>query len=93
MIFRFDIPAPKFSPPGLISRAVGFARSVTSGRASDETIAVRRRECEACPELVREADELYCGACRCPRTRWSELSRKLEFAYLRCPLGRPGFDQ
>ena len=73
------------------SAVTSFLGAVFSGEAPPEVVAVRRAQCDACPRKIVEARGEFCGACRCPRSRLAELSRKLRFARLRCPLRRPGF--
>lgn len=79
------------SHAGPVARVADFARAVTSGRASDDVIAARNAQCDACDKLVRVDEKRYCGACGCGRTPWAELSTKLAFAHVKCPLGKPGF--
>lgn len=81
-------PIPR---PSLVEKVTSLARSVASGRASDEVVAERNRQCNACEKLVRDGEKRYCGACGCPRTPMSELSWKLTRAHLVCPRKRPGF--
>lgn len=91
----------------LTRRAVAFVGALLSGRASPETVAMRRKSCfgsagasdgapaEPCPRLRRGADGYhYCGACGCgenPLARLDGLTPKIALRRVVCPLGRPGF--
>lgn len=77
----------------IVGKAKSFVKAVTSGRATDEAIAERSAQCNACDKLVRVDDKRYCGACGCGRTRFAELATKLAFANVTCPLGKPGFTE
>lgn len=86
---------------GMAEMATSFLRSMLSGTAADEVIEARRKSCfEPCPAL--DKDRLYevngekrrgdfCGACGCGYGERAELKIKLTYAYLKCPLARPGF--
>lgn len=64
-------------------------------------LETRKKSCfgrvssEACPMLKKHTDGFhYCGACGCgvrEDTRLDGNPSKLEYPYLQCPLGKPGF--
>lgn len=89
----YRCPAGKFAVVyrGVAAKAVSLVRAVTSGEAVAEVVAARRASCDGCEHLVADGEARYCGACGCGRTPLSELSRKLRFAHVECPLKRPGF--
>jgi hypothetical protein len=83
---------------GFVAKAASFVRSVTSGAASPETVALRRRSCfgqpgvaAPCEKLVTRDTGRFCAACGCGEWRLAELESKLTWARLDCPLRRPGF--
>ena len=73
---------------GLASKGAELARTVASGRATDEVVADRMAICEACEFLRRERGGIYCGACGCPEWGPAELNQKLRFAGTKCPKGK-----
>lgn len=84
--------------------AVNWGKSKASrvlGSVPLKVLEVRRQSCfgknasGACPMMKKHTDGFhYCGACGCgvrEDTRLDGDPSKLEFPYLQCPLGRPGF--
>ena len=67
-----------------------FLKTVFSGDAPADVVSARRSHCDACPSKVVQGDAAYCGACACPKNALSELTTKLRFRGLRCPLGKFG---
>lgn len=75
-----------------LRKAYSYTRSVTSGQADQETIALRASHCFApCKDLLRTPQGNYCGACNCGIRPEAELSNKLRYAYVNCPRNKPGF--
>lgn len=76
----------------ILKQAYSYLRSVTSGKAAPEVVAQRVASCYApCPELLRTRQGDFCRACGCGMRPEAELHTKLNYAYLECPLQRPGF--
>lgn len=81
----------------ILTKVISAAKSITSGKASEETVARRRLSCfgnetsPPCTALKIIEGSNFCHACSCPSWRLSELTTKLTFAHLDCPLKRPGF--
>ncbi len=63
-----------------------------SPRVSDFDFEIRQGICNNCDKLTREEDGTrWCGACGCPKWKYSELTIKNEYAGHNCPLGKhPG---
>ena len=62
-----------------------------SPRVDDATFRAREGVCDGCEKLQRSNGARYCGACGCPKWRFSELSRKNRRLGHNCPLGKhPG---
>jgi len=77
---------------GFIKQAYTYLRSVTSGQAAPEVVAHRVKACYApCSELQRTKKGDFCRACGCGMKPEAELHTKLNYAYLECPLKKPGF--
>lgn len=76
----------------IFGKAYSYLKSISSGKASPEVIAQRAQSCYApCSELLRTKNGDFCRACGCGMRPEAELHRKLGYAYLECPLKRPGF--
>lgn len=77
---------------GIFKQALSYVKSITSGQASEETIRQRAASCYApCSELLRTRKGDFCRACGCGMRPEAELHNKLKYAYLECPLRKPGF--
>jgi len=84
--------------PNLKNMPASFVKTTTSGRASDEVIAVRKRSCfgtettAPCPALRVSPRGSFCSECKCPQLPMARLDGwKITRAYLECPRGKPGF--
>lgn len=74
-----------------IDKAKSFASAITGGRCSDADFTERLTGwCRTCDLRIVEDDKEYCGGCGCPNWRMSELSTKLRFAEIECPIGKFG---
>ncbi len=94
MVPRLTIPVPAGSESPrpvrqktVAARAKAFLGAMTGGKVSEEVYAERLRICESnvCQHLRRVGEDMYCGACGCPRWRLAELKSKLWRANLECP--------
>lgn len=75
-------------------KAGSFALSLLSSmvtKVDKDTLLLRRLSCETCPARETDGEHSYCGVCGCGKKKMARLDRKLEYPYLRCPLGKPGF--
>ncbi len=92
---RLEDTIARFARRGIrgVEAITNATKSFTSGVATPDVVEARKAQCFApCPRLVTSPDgKHYCGVCLCPKTRFSELEKKLTYAYLVCPLRRPGF--
>lgn len=87
------------SAKATMTKVIDAVQSITSGRATDQTIARRKLSCfgdpEPCKMLKVEGGRKFCGACGCGKWLLADLdggpSPKLQNHYLNCPLRRPGF--
>lgn len=70
----------------IASMAFGCADALTGGRCPPEVTEARLAICRVCEKLKTDDNKMYCGACGCPKWKLSELSTKLTFARLNCPL-------
>lgn len=89
------------------TQAQAFAKSMISGfggKTVELTVKGRRavscfgKELDGtvvgspCPALTHAASGVYCGECGCSEKEITRLDgHKLDFPYLECPRGRPGF--
>lgn len=81
---------PKAKAPGIFAKALAFIETVTGPLTDDATFAKRHQLCSVCPKVRRSEGNLYCGGCGCSRWKLAELTTKLRFQNLRCPLGNWG---
>jgi ribosomal protein L37E len=86
--------APRHAPQDKAQRVAfmhklkSFVSAVTGPKASDATFEQRVAECRRCEHKRDRGEKEYCGACGCPAWKLAELSTKLRFANLECPLGK-----
>lgn len=73
----------------LLVRARAFLRAIWSFlRKGDAPLALhdaRMAACLACPHLDLTPTGLFCGACGCPRSPFSDLRTKWRLRDLACP--------
>jgi len=83
-------PEPGVQGQSFWHKAREFLKVVSGPKVEDEVFAARMATCSECPAVKRVDERLYCGACGCTNWRLAELTRKLRYARLKCPLGRFG---
>lgn len=74
---------------GILEKFVGLWTAVTGPRCTDDQFESRLSICRVCEFRRVDGEKEYCGACGCPQWRLSELSTKLRFSNLSCPLTPP----
>jgi hypothetical protein len=74
---------------GIVEKAGKFFKALTGGKTTEEEFKQRHATClrNRCGFLKQEGDKVYCGACGCPKWKLAELSTKLWFKELECPVG------
>ena len=80
----------------MLNLLISFFRSMVSGEATPEVVALRAKQCFApCSEKVKQTINGqpgdFCRSCGCGVRPEAELHRKIRYAYLECPLKKPGF--
>jgi hypothetical protein len=81
--------------PSLWWRVRSFLGALAGPRVDSDEYRLRMLACQACRDVdvrhKRYGDILYCGACGCPRWRYSRLTKRNRMRLAICPKGRhPG---
>jgi len=71
-------------------QAVEMGYTVTGPKVDDAEFQRRWDICMACEKRREHEGKFYCGACGCPKWGPAELTRKLRWQRLRCPLKKFG---
>lgn len=79
-----DAPSPHVGPSAIAE----LWRTISGPTVCLEVLQAREAHCQECPQRREVGDKSYCGACGCPSWSLAELSTKLGYARLACPLGR-----
>lgn len=90
MVGQYVEPIQEIPKKSWISKVASLWDAVTGPSCSDSVFDARIRTCRGCEFMRRDGDKEYCGSCGCPNWRLSELSTKLRFANLSCPVGKFG---
>lgn len=70
----------------IFQKAISAAVALTSKEVTSEVYAKRMETCNGCEKLDRIGDKIFCGACGCGRTQFSELKHKNKFSKTQCRL-------
>jgi len=81
---------PGIKAPGIHRKIWTFLRVITGPHIDDEQLGIRLTICRTCLCREQKNGKEFCMACGCPRYGLAELSTKLRFARLECPLAKFG---